>query len=109
MFQVPHIVTSLQRSVQAVLLGRTVLPDWLSHGVKDSARTDRIAISGLPLAPASSASKPAPAASIASDGQYVYIHQPAVGLCKVGSGYGGTIKVSGSYFRGYAHVFRGDA
>ena len=26
--QIPHIMTALQRSVQAVLLGRTLLPDF---------------------------------------------------------------------------------
>ena len=35
--QVPSIVMSLQRSVQAILLGRRSLPHWLSEGVKDTA------------------------------------------------------------------------
>ena len=36
--QVPQILTSLQKSVHAVLLGKTVLPDWLNSGVKVDAK-----------------------------------------------------------------------
>ncbi len=42
--QVPGILTALQRSVQAVLLGKMHHPDWLSQGIRDKARTDSIAI-----------------------------------------------------------------
>ena len=31
--KVPQIMGSLQRSVQAVLLGKTILPEWFSSGV----------------------------------------------------------------------------
>ena len=36
--QVPQILTSLQKSVHAVLLGKTMLPDWLNSGVKVDAK-----------------------------------------------------------------------
>ena len=32
--QVPGVLASLQKSVQAVLLGKSQLPDWFNHGVK---------------------------------------------------------------------------
>ena len=42
--QVPHILTSLQKSVHAVLLGKTVLPDWLNSGIKNDARMLKITL-----------------------------------------------------------------
>ena len=42
--QVPGILAALQRSVQAVLLGKMHHPDWLSQGIRDKARTDLIQV-----------------------------------------------------------------
>ena len=36
-WQVPGILTSLQKSVQALLQGKTQLPNWFTHGVKDKS------------------------------------------------------------------------
>ena len=43
-FQVPMILTYLQRSVHAVLLGKTSRPDWLACGAPKSALIDRLSI-----------------------------------------------------------------
>jgi E3 ubiquitin-protein ligase MYCBP2 len=40
--KVPGILTALQRSVQSVLLGRTVHPDWLNNGIPQKAQTETI-------------------------------------------------------------------
>ena len=29
----PYVLTSLQRSVHAVLLGKTIIPDWITNGI----------------------------------------------------------------------------
>lgn len=44
MEQVPGILASLQRSVQAVLLGKMHHPDWLSQGIREKARIDVIQV-----------------------------------------------------------------
>lgn len=43
-FKVPHILTSLQKSVHAVLLGKTILPDWFNSGVKESAKVATLSV-----------------------------------------------------------------
>lgn len=42
--QLPMVLTSLQRSVHAVLLGKLPRPDWLTHGVPNNATVDSFAI-----------------------------------------------------------------
>ena len=42
--QVPVILTYLQRSVHAVLLGKTTRPDWLLCGVPKAALIDRFTV-----------------------------------------------------------------
>lgn len=46
--QVPGILTGLQKSVQAVLLGRSILPDWLHQGIKMGSEIDKFIIEELP-------------------------------------------------------------
>ena len=41
-FQVPGILVALQKSVQAVLLGKTLIPEWLTQGVKEKALSHMI-------------------------------------------------------------------
>ena len=77
-------MTSLQRSVQAVLLGRTHHPDWLMQGIKKRAHTHTLCTKHIG-APDGKHS------SVASDGKYLYVHC-AKGLYKIGSGYSDTIK-----------------
>ena len=41
-FQVPSVLTALQKSVYAMLLGRTQLPEWLTDGIKEHSKTATI-------------------------------------------------------------------
>ncbi|XP_013400127.1 E3 ubiquitin-protein ligase MYCBP2 [Lingula anatina] len=83
--KVPGILVSLQRSVQAVLLGRTYGPDWLTCGIRRKALVDKVHLTE------DKGQGESPHSAIASDGQYLYIHTKH-GLSKVGSGYSGTIR-----------------
>jgi E3 ubiquitin-protein ligase MYCBP2 len=44
---VPGILTLLQRSVQAVLLGKSALPDWFNQGIKTEAKIDKFQLEAL--------------------------------------------------------------
>ncbi|KAK9309341.1 hypothetical protein QLX08_000965 [Tetragonisca angustula] len=84
--QMPCVLTSLQRSVQAVLLGKLARPDWITYGVPKCAKIytctlklpneiNNIILNGR---------------SFVSDGKYLYLHTSR-GLLKIGNGHGGTI------------------
>ncbi|KAK0177732.1 hypothetical protein PV328_001750 [Microctonus aethiopoides] len=84
--QMPCVLASLQRSVEAVLLGKIPRPDWITYGVPKSSKLytfnlrlpsdmNNILLNGR---------------SFVSDGKYLYLHTNR-GLLKIGSGYGGTI------------------
>uniref|UniRef100_A0AAR5Q5P7 PHR domain-containing protein n=1 Tax=Dendroctonus ponderosae TaxID=77166 RepID=A0AAR5Q5P7_DENPD len=85
--QMPVVLSSLQRSIHAVLLGKMIRPDWLTHGVPTTSKIDSFLITtsadlhNLAIAPR----------SLAFDGQYLYLFSSR-GLFKIGSGYGGTVK-----------------
>ncbi|KAG7189524.1 hypothetical protein KM043_017215 [Ampulex compressa] len=84
--QMPFVLTSLQRSVHAILLGKLACPDWITCGVPKCSKIytsmlklpnemDNIVLNGR---------------SFVSDGKYLYLHTNR-GLLKIGSGHGGTI------------------
>ncbi|KAK1123908.1 hypothetical protein K0M31_006938 [Melipona bicolor] len=84
--QMPCVLTSLQRSVQAVLLGKLARPDWITYGVPKCAKIytcilklrneiNNIILNGR---------------SFVSDGKYLYLHT-SKGLFKIGNGHGGTV------------------
>ncbi|EEC16126.1 highwire, putative, partial [Ixodes scapularis] len=79
----PSILIALQKSVQAVLLGKTQRPDWLTHGIP---KTARCGVFQLQLPKTSSGQ-----CSVASDGKYLYLFRQGT-LHKLGSGFGGTVK-----------------
>ena len=91
MCQIPRCLVALQRSVYTVLIGRTQAPDWLTHGIPQLARTSSAVVSLVDT------QRPAAAetsgTSIASDGHFLYVHDPLYGLLKIGCGYGNTIMV----------------
>ncbi|XP_076446720.1 E3 ubiquitin-protein ligase MYCBP2-like isoform X7 [Babylonia areolata] len=87
--QVPGILPQLQKSVQAILLGRAQLPDWFNCGVRTQSHTAAFPLPGA----AADAEDSVDNCAIASDGCYLYILNKK-GLMKMGSGYGGTIKGS---------------
>ncbi|KFM80172.1 putative E3 ubiquitin-protein ligase MYCBP2, partial [Stegodyphus mimosarum] len=80
----PGIMSSLQRSVHAVLFGKTIGPDWLTHGFPDSALCGSFSVQ-IPK------TKYRQGSPITSDGKYLYIFSGG-SIYKVGSGFGGTIK-----------------
>lgn len=80
------VLTSLQRSVHAVLLGKLVRPDWITHGVPKSSK---IYSSTLKL-PSEINNLVLNGRSFVSDGKYLYLHTNC-GLFKIGNGHSGTI------------------
>ncbi|KAH0954749.1 hypothetical protein HN011_008203, partial [Eciton burchellii] len=84
--QMPCVLTSLQRSVHAVLLGKLVRPDWITYGVP---KCSKIYTSMLKL-PNEMNNMVLNERSFVSDGKYLYLHSSR-GLLKIGSGHGGTI------------------
>lgn len=83
----PAVLSSLQKSVHGVLLGKTVRPDWITHGVPNAAKINSFHIKF----PSELINTQLKVKSLAYDGQYLYLFTTR-GLLKVGSGYGGTIK-----------------
>ncbi|XP_052283534.1 E3 ubiquitin-protein ligase MYCBP2-like isoform X2 [Dreissena polymorpha] len=86
--KVPAVLTLLQKSVQAVLQGKTHLPDWFSHGVKEKSRLFSFRLDEIP--PVTSPGSQGISA-VTSDGRFLYIHCRQ-GMFRIGSGYGGTLK-----------------
>ncbi|XP_059170813.1 E3 ubiquitin-protein ligase MYCBP2-like isoform X4 [Physella acuta] len=84
--QVPGILASLQKSVQAILLGKAQLPDWFNNGVKTKCQSQIFKLANAKVGECLVENS-----AIASDGRFLYILNK-YGLYKVGSGYGGTIK-----------------
>ncbi|XP_031781072.1 E3 ubiquitin-protein ligase MYCBP2 isoform X6 [Nasonia vitripennis] len=84
--QMPIVLNSLQRSVHAILLGKLVRPDWITHGVP---KTAKIYTSTLKL-PNDINNLVLNGRSFVSDGKYLYLHTNS-GLFKIGNGHGGTI------------------
>ncbi|CAL4118247.1 unnamed protein product, partial [Meganyctiphanes norvegica] len=91
--QVPVILTFLQRSVHAVLLGKTSRPDWLTSGVPNSALIDNFFVQIM-----TDGEETEESSTMTCDGHYLYIHNPH-GLYKIGSGFGGTMKGHVYYHR----------
>lgn len=45
--QMPYILTALQRSIHAVLLGKTIIPDWITNGILKKAQIDTFSLNML--------------------------------------------------------------
>jgi E3 ubiquitin-protein ligase MYCBP2 len=91
--QIPQCLIALQQSVQAVLVGRVQIPDWLTHGIPQEARITSAFISSDLRLSRLSGSETYCNASLASDGRFLYLHSANCGLVKIGSGYGNTVMV----------------
>ncbi|KAJ8975749.1 hypothetical protein NQ317_015371, partial [Molorchus minor] len=83
----PLVLSSLQRSVHGVLLGKIIRPDWITHGVPSNSIIDHFVV----RLPAEIHNVQLKLKSLACDGQYLYLFT-SKGLLKIGSGYGGTLK-----------------
>lgn len=99
--ETPNILIASQRSVHAVLLGKTNRPDWTTHGFPGAALCDSfpLNLSGgaaaklAALASSSSCDQLSSerSSSLAFDGRFLYLLLNGV-IHKLGSGYGGTVK-----------------
>eukprot|EP00058_Branchiostoma_floridae_P002865 XP_002588353.1 hypothetical protein BRAFLDRAFT_81492 [Branchiostoma floridae] len=89
--KVPSILSSLQRSVVAVLLGKPQQPSWLSCGITKESLVDTWKLESLEKVAREFDESRSSYSAIQSDGHYLYIHCLS-GLYKIGSGYSGTIK-----------------
>jgi len=89
--QIPRCLIALQHSVYAVLIGRTQAPDWLTHGIPQMAHMSSAVISLVDARRPTAADNSG--TSIASDGCFLYVHDPLNGLLKIGCGYGNTVMV----------------
>ncbi|KAJ8932268.1 hypothetical protein NQ318_009222, partial [Aromia moschata] len=83
----PAVLSSLQRSVHGVLLGKCLRPDWMTHGVPSNSVIDQFSVK----LPSELLNVQLSLKSLASDGQFLYLFT-SKGLLKIGTGYGGTLK-----------------
>uniref|UniRef100_A0A8C4T2S5 E3 ubiquitin-protein ligase MYCBP2 n=1 Tax=Erpetoichthys calabaricus TaxID=27687 RepID=A0A8C4T2S5_ERPCA len=82
--QVPAILNSLQRSVQAVLVGKIQIQDWFSNGIKKAALMNKWILKEVSINDDENC-------LLQSDGSFLYLLCKD-GLYKVGSGYSGTVR-----------------
>lgn len=92
----PMVLTSLQRSVHGVLLGKVVRPEWITHGVPHKSLIETFQI----RMPVEIQNIVLTVKSLTCDGQYLYLFT-SKGLFKIGSGYGGTLK-------GHVYIWKPD-
>ncbi|XP_075447064.1 E3 ubiquitin-protein ligase MYCBP2 isoform X9 [Ascaphus truei] len=82
--QVPMILNSLQRSVQAVLVGKIQIQDWFTNGIKKASLMQKWALKEIPV-------EEDDQCLLQSDGFFLYLLCKD-GLYKIGSGYSGTVR-----------------
>lgn len=84
-FQVPAILNALQRSVQAVLVGKIQIQDWFGNGIKRAALMNKWLLRELSIDDDEHC-------LLQTDGSFLYLLCKD-GLFKLGSGYSGTVRV----------------
>lgn len=88
-FQIPSNLTSLQRSVQSVILGPPARNQWLNFGVPHQSLVMSFPVD-LPAQVISGAGELV-VRSLVSDGCFLYVFS-SKGLLKIGTGYGSSIR-----------------
>lgn len=83
--QVPTILNALQRSVQAVLVGKIQIQDWFGNGIKRAALMNKWVLKEVTI-------DEDERCLLQTDGSFLYLLCKD-GLYKVGSGYSGTVRV----------------
>ena len=83
--QVPTILNALQRSVQAVLVGKIQIQDWFGNGIKRAALMNKWVLKEVAI-------DEDERCLLQTDGSFLYLLCKD-GLYKVGSGYSGTVRV----------------
>ncbi|CAG7827585.1 unnamed protein product [Allacma fusca] len=86
-FKNPDVLKALQRSTQAILVGRSTLPQWITNGIPSNSLVYSFRMLWFPLTPSSFRSS----RSLACDGRYLYLHCNR-GLFKIGSGTYGSVE-----------------
>lgn len=97
----PTILNSLQRSVQAVLVGKIQIQDWFSNGIKKAALMHKWPLKEISVDEDDQC-------LLQNDGFFLYLLCKD-GLYKIGSGYSGTVRVMWffivfNYSRSYVHA-----
>ncbi|XP_066542914.1 E3 ubiquitin-protein ligase MYCBP2 isoform X1 [Hoplias malabaricus] len=82
--QVPTILNALQRSVQAVLVGKIQIQDWFGNGIKRAALMNKWVLKEVGI-------DEDERCLLQSDGSFLYLLCKD-GLYKIGSGYSGTVR-----------------
>ncbi|XP_067264967.1 E3 ubiquitin-protein ligase MYCBP2 isoform X17 [Chanodichthys erythropterus] len=82
--QVPTILNALQRSVQAVLVGKIQIQDWFGNGIKRAALMNKWVLKEVNIDEDEHC-------LLQTDGSFLYLLCKD-GLYKVGSGYSGTVR-----------------
>ncbi|XP_059355583.1 E3 ubiquitin-protein ligase MYCBP2 isoform X7 [Carassius carassius] len=82
--QVPTILNALQRSVQAVLVGKIQIQDWFGNGIKRAALMNKWLLKEVNI-------DEDERCLLQTDGSFLYLLCKD-GLYKVGSGYSGTVR-----------------
>ncbi|XP_062420974.1 E3 ubiquitin-protein ligase MYCBP2 isoform X2 [Pungitius pungitius] len=82
--QVPTILNALQRSVQAVLVGKIQIQDWFGNGIKRAALMNKWTLKEVAI-------DEDERCLLQTDGSFLYLLCKD-GLYKVGSGYSGTVR-----------------
>ncbi|XP_029559556.1 E3 ubiquitin-protein ligase MYCBP2 isoform X1 [Salmo trutta] len=82
--QVPTILNALQRSVQAVLVGKIQIQDWFGNGIKRAALMNKWVLKEVTV-------NEDERCLLQTDGSFLYLLCKD-GLFKVGSGYSGTVR-----------------
>ncbi|XP_055726867.1 E3 ubiquitin-protein ligase MYCBP2 isoform X15 [Salvelinus fontinalis] len=82
--QVPTILNALQRSVQAVLVGKIQIQDWFGNGIKRAALMNKWVLKEVTV-------NEDERCLLQTDGSFLYLLCKD-GLYKVGSGYNGTVR-----------------
>lgn len=82
------ILNSLQRSVQAVLVGKIQIQDWFSNGIKKAALMHKWPLKEISVDEDDQC-------LLQNDGFFLYLLCKD-GLYKIGSGYSGTVRVGDS-------------
>ena len=84
------ILNSLQRSVQAVLVGKIQIQDWFSNGIKKAALMHKWPLKEISVDEDDQC-------LLQNVGFFLYLLCKD-GLYKIGSGYSGTVRVSDFFF-----------
>lgn len=86
-FQLPLVLSTLQRSIYSVALGKPTKPDFFKNGIPRNSQIEQFSLKNQLPANIQYNLQP----SIAANGKYVFI-LTGKSLIKIGSGFNGTLR-----------------